>query len=88
MILAQPLQDFRGVKPRGKIMNGIGGAGERNSKSIFFSRNTIAARWTHGHVLKLTSKYFAILLSGHSSWGHHMPEAGGPPRAGNNLNCR
>src|SRR5262249_45781233 len=32
----------------------------RNSKSIPFSRNTIAARCTQGQVLKLTSRYFAI----------------------------
>src|SRR5262245_16614407 len=32
----------------------------RNSKSIFFSRSTIAARCTHGQVLKLTNRYFAI----------------------------
>ena len=35
----------------------------RNSKSIFFSRSTIAERCTHGQVLKLTSRYFAMLSS-------------------------
>jgi hypothetical protein len=34
-----------------------------NSKSIFFSRSTIAARCTHGQVLKLTSRYFAMTAS-------------------------
>ena len=35
----------------------------RNSKATFFSRNTIAARCTQGHVLKLTKRYFAIIAS-------------------------
>ena len=35
----------------------------RNSKSIFFSRSTIAARCTQGQVLKLTSRYFAMAAS-------------------------
>src|SRR5882724_1965404 len=34
-----------------------------NSKSIFFSRSTIAARCTQGQVLKLTSRYFAMAAS-------------------------
>src|SRR5262245_28122811 len=34
----------------------------RNSNGVFFSRSTIAERCTHGHVLKLTSRYFAIVL--------------------------
>src|SRR6476620_8220342 len=35
----------------------------RNSNSTPFSRNTIAARCTHGQVLKLTRRYFAIMSS-------------------------
>jgi hypothetical protein len=30
---------------------------------VFFSRNTIAERCTHGQVLKLTSMYFAMAAS-------------------------
>ena len=41
----------------------LSGSMWRNSKSIFFSRNTIAARCTHGQVLKLTSKYFVMDFS-------------------------
>jgi hypothetical protein len=29
---------------------------------VFFSRSTIAARCTHGQVLKLTSRYFAMIV--------------------------
>ena len=29
---------------------------------MFFSRSTIAARCTHGQVLKLTSRYFAMMV--------------------------
>src|SRR5262245_35961483 len=35
----------------------------RNSKSTFFSRRMIAARCTQGQVLKLTNRYFVIVLS-------------------------
>src|SRR5829696_6203616 len=35
----------------------------RNSNGVFFSRRMIAERCTHGHVLKLTSMYFAIIPS-------------------------
>ena len=35
----------------------------RNSNSMFFSRSTIAARCTHGQVLKLTRRYFAMMSS-------------------------
>src|SRR5437588_6091671 len=35
----------------------------RNSKSIFFSRSTMAARCTQGQVLKLTRRYFATVAS-------------------------
>jgi hypothetical protein len=35
----------------------------RSSNSVFFSRNTIAERCTHGQVLKLTSMYFVIAAS-------------------------
>src|SRR5580698_6831954 len=35
----------------------------RNSNATFFSRNTIAARCTHGQVLKLTKRYFAMISS-------------------------
>src|SRR6516162_11612155 len=35
----------------------------RNSNSVFFSRNTIAERCTHGQVLKLTSMYFGMTAS-------------------------
>jgi hypothetical protein len=28
---------------------------------VFFSRSTIAARCTHGQVLKLTKRYFAMM---------------------------
>src|SRR5258708_39229658 len=38
----------------------------RSSKSTFFSRNTIAARCTHGQVLKLTSRYFVMTASDES----------------------
>jgi hypothetical protein len=34
-----------------------------NSKPIFFSRSTIATRCTHGQLLKLTSRYFAMATS-------------------------
>src|ERR1043166_3504952 len=34
----------------------------RNSNSTPFSRSTIAARCTHGQVLKLTRRYFAMTL--------------------------
>src|ERR1043165_7558163 len=40
----------------------LSGSMWRNSNGAFFSRSTIAARCTHGHVLKLTSRYFAIVL--------------------------
>jgi hypothetical protein len=30
---------------------------------MFFSRSTIAARCTHGQVLKLTRRYFAMISS-------------------------
>src|SRR5215471_10616684 len=36
----------------------LSGSMWRNSKSIFFSRSTIAARCTQGQVLKLTRRYF------------------------------
>src|SRR3954469_11939600 len=35
----------------------------RNSNSMSFSRRTIAARCTHGQVLKLTRRYFAMMSS-------------------------
>ena len=41
----------------------LSGSMWRNSKSIFFSRSTIAARCTQGQVLKLTSRYFAMTAS-------------------------
>src|SRR5450755_2519145 len=41
----------------------LSGSMWRNSNAIFFSRSTIAARCTQGQVLKLTSRYFAILAS-------------------------
>ena len=34
-----------------------------NSKSTFFSRSTIAARCTHGQVLKLTRRYVVMAPS-------------------------
>src|SRR5215469_6746344 len=40
----------------------LSGSMWRNSNGMFFSRSTIAARCTHGHVLKLTSRYFDIVL--------------------------
>jgi hypothetical protein len=36
----------------------------RSSKSVFFSRSTIAERCTQGQVLKLTSMYFAMATFG------------------------
>src|SRR5215510_13001679 len=46
-----------------------------NSKSIFFSRSTIATRCTQGQVLKLTSRYFAMAASdGSVSWRHDGSE--------------
>src|SRR5882757_7709765 len=41
----------------------LSGSMWRNSKSVAFSRSTIAARCTHGQVLKRTSRYFAISVS-------------------------
>src|SRR5262249_17203536 len=35
----------------------------RNSNGVFFSRNAMADRCTHGQVLKLTSRYFAMTSS-------------------------
>src|SRR6187431_719345 len=45
----------------------------RNSNSMPFSRSTIAARCTHGQVLKLTSMYLAMMSSRLSVW----PPSGG-----------
>ena len=44
----------------------LSGSMWRNSNSIFFSRNTIAARCTQGQVLKLTNRYFAMTASDES----------------------
>ncbi len=41
----------------------LSGSMWRSSNSVFFSRNTIAERCTHGQVLKLTSIYFAMAAS-------------------------
>src|SRR6476646_3078633 len=40
----------------------LSGSMWRNSNGVFFSRSTIAERCTHGQVLKLTSRYFAMLF--------------------------
>src|SRR5262249_5341727 len=65
----------------------------RNSKSIFFSRSTIAARCTHGQVLKLTSRYFAMTVSGlvRVSWYDGMlgvPVEGPMPSSGGAVLAR
>ena len=41
----------------------LSGSMWRNSNGMFFSRRTIADRCTHGHVLKLTRRYFAMMSS-------------------------
>src|SRR5437588_2786643 len=41
----------------------------RNSKSIFFSRRTMAARCTQGQVLKLTRRYLANITLHHCRGG-------------------
>ena len=41
----------------------LSGSMWRNSNGVFFSRSTIAARCTHGQVLKLTRRYFAMMSS-------------------------
>ena len=38
----------------------LSGSMWRNSNGVFFSRKMIAERCTQGHVLKLTSMYFAM----------------------------
>src|SRR5262245_27058129 len=40
----------------------LSGSMWRNSNGVFFSRSTIAERCTHGQVLKLTSRYFAMIV--------------------------
>src|SRR5262245_40695212 len=41
----------------------LSGSMWRNSKRTFFSRSTMAARCTHGQVLKLTRRYFGMTSS-------------------------
>ncbi len=58
----------------------LSGSMWRSSNSVFFSRNTIAERCTHGQVLKLTSRYFAMATS-HQCCGEAIIA-----RAGSSLN--
>src|SRR5215510_2402617 len=59
----------------------LSGSMWRNSKSMFFSRSRIAERCTHGQVLKLTKRYFAMTHLGEIFAGRHcgMPSL---PRKG------
>src|SRR5205807_6447321 len=53
----------------------------RNSNSVVFSRSTIAARCTQGQVLKLTSRYFVMRVSGLCLCDAMMARAGDRSKA-------
>ena len=65
----------------------LSGSMWRNSNGMFFSRRTIADRCTHGHVLKLTRRYFAMMSS--AGWRRSAGDSGNstPPLRGIQAHC-